>query len=392
MEGDVEVVAVVGEQDLCPLCGGGALHRAGLHEAGDRRDGRPDGVVETAVDAWRPGGPHRHGTPTPVEGELGLLDPLPGPLERSESARRQCRRRGGRVPGGEGRAVIGADARGGLERQRTGDGRRRRGVHRGKAVGQRRREPVHEREEIARGAVEPGSMGDLARCHVDDLGRDVDVIADALVRALDQSPGIRSRAPGTFLPAALVGGLRRGAQSAESAPGSGCRARRRRPAPGPECGCEGFGDVLANPVVVATLAQIDEGHDGKVERLATRARRRSRGRCERTLSRSRNVAAQPGRACHAQSDPSERAPAARVGKTGPERPARIACEVSNDHPKHSHARNSRRVKIGDPTNTGSGKQVHHMVTRVANGSEQLVSGSRYLRDYRLPRRHETHRR
>lgn len=170
---------------------------------------------------------------------------------------------------------------GGLERQRTGDGRRRRGVHRGKAVGQRRREPAHEREEIARGAVDPGSMGDLAGCHVDDLGRDVDAIADTLVRALDPCPGIRSRAAGTFRPAALVAGLRRGARSDEATSGSGCRARRRRPAPGPERGCEGLGDALANPVVVAPLARIDERCDGNVERLAARGRRRSRGRCER---------------------------------------------------------------------------------------------------------------
>ena len=87
VEGDVEVVAVVGEPDLRRLRGRGALHRTGLHEPGDRRDGRPDRIVETPVDARRPGGPHRHGASTPVAGERDVLESLPGSLQRSELPR-----------------------------------------------------------------------------------------------------------------------------------------------------------------------------------------------------------------------------------------------------------------------------------------------------------------
>ena len=50
-EAEVEGVLVVGDPHLGALAGGRAVHRVALAEPGHRRDVRPEGLVENAVDA-----------------------------------------------------------------------------------------------------------------------------------------------------------------------------------------------------------------------------------------------------------------------------------------------------------------------------------------------------
>ena len=201
VEGDVEVVAVVGDPHLGPLGRRSAFHRARLHEVGDRLDRQPHRVVEAPVDAGRLVRPRRHRAwpfPDRESAEPGSLR-RPG---RGRNGHRRCRR--GPVPvAGTGTTAGGvrnasgrirAAAAGRLEREGPRDGGRRPAVHGGHSIRQRRHETVLESEEITQGPIDPGSVGDGARRHVDDFGRDVELVAEAFVCACDLHPDARTAA------------------------------------------------------------------------------------------------------------------------------------------------------------------------------------------------------